>query len=73
LEADATIRAKMDEARVTGHSDAAADRILTVECSSERDVAAAVAQLQDAQAWKDLADPETIKFTCYQLLYSIAK
>lgn len=73
LEADPAIRAKMDEARLTGHADGVADKILTVECSSPADVENALTQLAAMPGWKDIADPASVITACYQLLYSIAK
>lgn len=73
LEADPVIRAKMDEARVTGHSDGAADRILVIECSAEQDVTNAVEQLKSLPAWSELVEPTTLVIASYRLLYAIAK
>jgi hypothetical protein len=73
LEADPAIRAKMDQARVNGQSDGAADKILTVECSSPDDVQNALTQLAAMPGWREIAEPASVIIGCYQLLYSIAK
>jgi hypothetical protein len=58
---------------VTGHSDAATDRIMIVECPSEQDVTDAAARLKNMPAWMELAEPTTMIIAFYRLLYSIAK
>jgi len=73
LEADPMIRARMDEARVTGHDDDAADQILLVECSAESDAHNAVAKLTSMPTWPRLVDPASVSIANYRLLYSIAK
>ena len=73
LEADAKVRAKMDEARVTGHDDTSADKIICVECSSEADFNASLEQLKQMPSWTGLADPKSVDIGCYRLLYAIGK
>lgn len=73
MDADPAIRAKMDEARVTGHDDASADRAVVVECSSEADVEAAFARLEQMPEWAAVAEPTSVRRETYRLLYAIAK
>lgn len=72
MQADPSIRARMDEARVTGHADGAADWALTVECAAAADVSSAVQRLEQLRAWQSLSAGATT-LACYQLLYSIAR
>lgn len=73
IECDAGVRAKMDEARVTGHEDGSADRFFCIECSAQRDFEAAVAALKLMPEWSTLAEPSSVDIGCYQLLYAIGK
>lgn len=73
LVADAAIRAKMDEARVTGHDDRAADRLLLIECSSDADAERALQHLHSDVRWREHADGPSIAIGTYRLLYAIAR
>jgi hypothetical protein len=73
LEADAAVRATMDEARVTGHDDGVADKIMCIECSAEGYFQFCVDELVQMKAWTALANPQTTDIGCYRLLYAIGK
>lgn len=73
LENDASIRARMDEARVTGHQDGSADWAVLIEAGHEAHVQAATAKLADVTLWRALELSRAAVFDRYRLLYTMTQ
>lgn len=71
LENDASIRAKMDQTRVTGHQDGSADWAVLIEAATESDIAAATARLTNIASWQSLKLSEHASHGQYRLLYTM--
>lgn len=73
LENDASIRARMDAARVTGHQDGSADWAVLIEAGHESDLVAALASLEQLPAWRALELGDAAVFDRYRLLYAMTQ
>lgn len=71
LENDASIRKRMDEARVTGHQDGSADWAILIEAGNEADVTSATARLSDLASWGALELGDAAVLGQYRLLYTM--
>lgn len=71
LENDPAIRARMDQARVTGHQDGSADWAVLIEAGHETDVESALARLKELASWRALELGESVAFDRYRLLYAM--
>jgi hypothetical protein len=73
LENDASIRQRMDAARVTGHQDGSADWAVLIEAGHEGDVKLATARLNDLASWRALQLGDAAVLGQYRLLYTMTK
>ena len=73
LENDRLLRARMDEARVTGHADDSADFALLIEAAHERDADRALQRLNALPAWRGLALGGAATTGTYRLLYTMSQ
>jgi hypothetical protein len=73
IENDASIRARMDESRVTGHQDGSADWAVLIEAANEANVASAMARVSDVVSWRALELGESAAFDRYRLLYTMSR
>jgi len=73
LENDASIRARMDQIRVTGHQDGSADWAVLIEAANESDVASAMARLRGVASWRALELGDAAVFDQYRLLYTMTQ
>jgi len=71
LENDESLRARIDEARVTGHADGSADFALLIEAGQQRDVDDALNPLSEIRAWRDLELDDAVTTGAYRLLYTM--
>jgi hypothetical protein len=72
-EHDASIRARMDAVRVTGHQDRSARQALMIEASRDSDAAQALAMLGDWARKKAQGERPELSIGRYRLLYSMAR
>lgn len=72
-EHDASIRARMDAVRVTGHQDRSARQALMIEASRDSDAAQALAMLSDAAHGQAQGGPSAVRIGRYRLLYAMAR
>lgn len=72
LENDASIRTRMDQARVTGHKDGSADWAVLIEAANQSDVEAAMKCLSNVASWRALKLGDEAAFGQYRLLYTMS-
>jgi hypothetical protein len=71
LENDKSLRARIDEVRVTGHLDGSADFALLIEAGHQRNVDSALSLLNEIDAWRSLELGDAVTVGVYRLLYTM--
>jgi hypothetical protein len=70
---DPTLRARMDEVRVTGHQDGSADWAVFIEGGHDADLVNALACLSVVASWRSLGLHEIATTDRYRLLYTMTQ
>lgn len=73
IEHDPSIRARMDQIRVTGHQDGSADWAVLIEAAHQADVVSAMARLNEVTSWRALRLASAAVLGQYRLLYTMTK